>query len=526
MYTSTSSTRAAFSGRPSLIVFWYLLLAGFLAAPLAAADVEVPLPSEGDIIFHADVVTFCKGDGRNTEEVYCTVPNQQIEFVQDGERQRGDLRYEVALYDSEGELVARSEKYLEVFADTELEAADRNIIQVFQSSFEVDPGKYRVAVTIEDQNALKRAIVSYLLKKKNEGTAEFDIESKRFEPGGISMSDIEFARSLSRRASGTFEKSGYEVMPNTRRLYGLLMRELALYFEIYDLAGEAPADSLITDYFILNRTGDVIFSERRTVSMSGWSLGNVVVFDISSLAAGTYMLRIEAKDGDGTLLAETQAKFDIAWSVLSWGKYRHEIMEDMMYVMTPEEREEFESLSTGDQERYLDKFWLSLDPTPGTIENEALEEHYRRVNYADMNFTTTVRGALSDMGRLYIKYGPPDDIQSHYSDYEFVQGSREMAGGSEPALTDPFARSQMRAGLPGSEDYTRTSEEADEHLDQRGGQTVHGKSYEIWTYEGPGNPVRRLSKRLATSASVRFIFADETGNGNYRLIYSTEKQEH
>jgi len=55
---------------------------------------------------------------------------------------------------------------------------------------------------------------------------------------------------------------------------------------------------------------------------------------------------------------------------------------------------------------------------------------------------------------------------------------------------------------------------------------VHGKAYEIWTYEGPGNPVRRLAKRSSTQARVRFIFADETGNGNYRLIYSTEKHEH
>jgi hypothetical protein len=130
------------------------------------------------------------------------------------------------------------------------------------------------------------------------------------------------------------------------------------------------------------------------------------------------------------------------------------------------------------------------------------------------------------MGRLYIKYGPPDDIQQHYSDYEFVQGTRDMAGGVDPALTDPFARAHMKTGEPGTQDYTRTSGEADEHLDQRGGETVHGKSYEIWSYEGPGNPVRRLARRSATQASVRFIFADETGNGDYRLIYSTEKHEH
>jgi GWxTD domain-containing protein len=525
MHTTKSKAGAAGLTRPPLVLF-ALAAVLLLPVPPEAAELEVPRPSDGDIVFYADVATFYSEDGRNTEEVYCMVPNEQIEFIDKLDRFQGDLSYEVVVYDVEGREVARTENLIEVLAETENEAADRSIIQVFQSSFEVDPGTYTVKVTIEDQNALKKAVVSYLLKKKNVGVVEFDVVSREFEKGEVSLSDIEFARSLSRRASGVFEKSGYEVVPNPSRLYGLLIKELAFFYEIYDLTEEGVGDSLVTVYSIINMTGDTIFTDRRTIIMDNWSAGNVALFDISSLAAGTYLLRVEAKDGEDNVYAWTQAKFDVAWTVLSWGKYEHEVAEDMMFIMTESEMEEFRSLSTGGRERYLTEFWQELDPTPGTLENEALEEHYRRVNFADLHYTTTVRGALSDMGRLYIKYGPPDDIQSHYSDYEFVQGSRDMAGGVEPVLTDPYARSYLRAGQPGSEDYTRTSAEEDEHLDQRGGETVHGKSYEIWSYEGAGSPVRRLAKRSSSQAAVRFIFADETGYGSYRLIYSTEKHEH
>jgi GWxTD domain-containing protein len=512
--------------RPPLILLALLALTLVSATPAGASGLEVPPPSEGDIVFYADIVTFYKDDGRNTEEVYCLVPNEQIKFIDKMDRFQGDLIYEVVVYDVDGEEVARNESRLKVLADTEKDVQDRTIIQVFQSSFEVDPGTYTVRVTIEDQNALKKAIVSYLLKKKNTGIAELDIVSREFRPGGVALSDIEFARSLSRRSSGLFEKSGYEVVPNPSRLYGLLVNELALFYEIYDLTEEGLGDSLVTVYSIINKTGGTVYTERRTVAMDVWSVGSVALFDISSLAAGTYLLRVEALDVDGNALASTQAKFDVAWTVLSWGKYRHEVIEDMMYIMKPGELEEFASLSTGDREQYLLEFWRELDPTPGTLDNEAFQEHYRRVHYADVNYTTTGRGALSDMGRLYIKYGPPDDIQSHYSDYEFVQGTRDITGGTDPVLTDPFSRAHMKSGSPGTEDYTRTSGEADEHMDQRGGETVHGKGYEVWSYEGPGNPVRRLAKRSSTQASVRFIFADETGNGNYRLIYSTEKHEY
>jgi len=512
--------------RPPLIFFALLAVTALSAGAVGATDLEVPRPSEGDIVFHADVVTFYREDGRNTEEVYCIVPNEQIKFIDKTDRFQGDLIYEVSVYDMDGEEVARTESRLEVFADTEREVEDRNIIQIFQSSFEVDPGDYTVRVAIEDQNALKKAIVSYLLKKKNTGTVEMDILSKEFKRGKVVLSDIEFARSISRRSSGLFEKSGYEVVPNPSRLYGLLVNELALFYEIYDLTEEGAGDSLLTVYSIINKTGDTIFTERRTVTMGTWSVGNVALFDISSLAAGTYVLRVEAMGAESEVLARTQAKFDVAWTVISWAKYRHEIIEDMLYIMKDDEMQEFRSMSAGGQEVYITAFWLELDPTPGTLQNEALEEHYRRLNYADLNFSGTVRGALSDMGRLYIKYGPPDDLQSHYSDYEFVQGSRDIAGGTEPVLTDPFTRTYMKAGAPGTEDYTRTAGESDEHLDQRGGETVHGKSYEVWSYEGPGYPVRRLAKRSASRASVRFIFADETGNGDYRLIYSTEKHEY
>lgn len=511
-----------------LPLFLFAFSAALALGPLLAAaqDLEVPRPSEGDIIFYADVVTFHGPDGRNTEEVYCVVSNDQIEFIDRQTTFRGDLVYGVVVYDIYGDEVARSEKQVEVFAETENETTDRSIIQVFESSLYVDPGRYRVEVTIEDRNALKKAIVSYLLKKKNTGVAEVDIVSRDFERGAVALSDIEFARSISRRSSGLFEKSGYEVVPNPSRLYGLLVGELSLFYEVYDFTEEGVGDSLVTVYSIVNRTGDTIFSDRKKLAVNRRSMGNVALFGISSLSAGTYLLRLEVLDSDGVGLASTQAKFDIAWTVLSWGKYHHEVEEDMRHIMTEDEMEEFRSLSTGDRERYLTEFWNELDPSPGTLENEALEEHYRRVRYADLHYTTSVRGALSDMGRLYIKYGPPDDIQSHFSDYEFVKGTRDIAGGTEPVLTDPYSRSFLESGDEGTAGYTRTSGEADEHLDQRGGETVHGKAYEVWTYEGPGDPVRRLAKRSSTQPRVRFIFADETGNGNYRLIYSTEKHEH
>jgi GWxTD domain-containing protein len=205
--------------------------------------------------------------------------------------------------------------------------------------------------------------------------------------------------------------------------------------------------------------------------------------------------------------------------LLSWGKYDVERIEDLAFIFTEQEMAQFRSLSAGDQEKMLVDFWRTVDPTPGTSENEAMIEHYRRVAYADEHYGTAgVRGAVTDRGKIYIKYGPPDDVQSFFSDYEFIRDKHDMEGGLEPVPTDPFARVGIKAGSEGGQ--------SDAMADQRGGTTVHGKPYETWTYEGPGSPVRRLSDRVASSAAMRFMFVDDRGVGDYKLMYSSEKHEY
>ena len=63
--------------------------------------------------------------------------------------------------------------------------------------------------------------------------------------------------------------------------------------------------------------------------------------------------------------------------------------------------------------RFLVTFWKKRDPTPRTAENEFVVEHLRRIRYADDHFggRASGRGSDTDRGRVYIKYGPPDDIR-------------------------------------------------------------------------------------------------------------------
>ena len=101
--------------------------------------------------------------------------------------------------------------------------------------------------------------------------------------------------------------------------------------------------------------------------------------------------------------------------------YRKWLTEDVVYIITSEESAEFKRFSTDQQrENFIEQFWLKRDPTPGTIANEFKMEHYRRIAYANERFASDIAGWKTDRGRIYIKFGPPDEIESHPSG---VQGS-------------------------------------------------------------------------------------------------------
>ena len=122
--------------------------------------------------------------------------------------------------------------------------------------------------------------------------------------------------------------------------------------------------------------------------------------------------------------------------------YRKWLNEDVAYIITQEERDAFKRLQTDDErEQFIEQFWLRRDPTPDTVENEFKEEHYRRIAYANEHFASGIPGWKTDRGRIYIAYGPPDDIDDHSSGGTYER-PREEGGGT--TSTFPFQQWRYR----------------------------------------------------------------------------------
>ncbi len=116
--------------------------------------------------------------------------------------------------------------------------------------------------------------------------------------------------------------------------------------------------------------------------------------------------------------------------------YKKWLDEDVVWIITDEERAAFKQLSN-DEERdnFIEAFWQRRDPTPDTEENEYKEEHYQRIAYANEHFAAGIPGWKTDRGRIYIMYGKPDEIDSHPSGGTY---ERPMEEGGGETSTFPF----------------------------------------------------------------------------------------
>jgi GWxTD domain-containing protein len=122
--------------------------------------------------------------------------------------------------------------------------------------------------------------------------------------------------------------------------------------------------------------------------------------------------------------------------------YKKWLDEDVRWIITDEERSAFKQLSNDEErDQFIEAFWARRDPTPDTPENEFKEEHYRRIAYANEHFAAGIPGWKTDRGRIYVMYGPADEIESHPSGGTY---DRPMEEGGGSTSTYPFEQWRYR----------------------------------------------------------------------------------
>src|SRR5213082_2079903 len=95
-------------------------------------------------------------------------------------------------------------------------------------------------------------------------------------------------------------------------------------------------------------------------------------------------------------------------------QYKEWLNEDVIYIISPDERTAFLQLDTNEErEQFIEQFWLRRSGNRDLPDNDFKEEHYRRIAYANEHYASGIPGWKTDRGRMYIMWGPADEVESH-----------------------------------------------------------------------------------------------------------------
>jgi GWxTD domain-containing protein len=279
------------------------------------------------------------------------------------------------------------------------------------------PGRYSLKLKLKDLNS------------KKSGFSEIGLEVPDYSGKDLTLSQIELAYNAEPETVATkFAKGARKVMPNPSGLFTPERQMLYFYAEAYNLPlGDAPQDNYSLSFEVLDQNGEK-FKDFGTQIVKKPGASSVIIsgINISTLPGGNYELRITASDPVTSVEAQSAKDFKVwreerlveesVFDFLGDEDQAKRVRNEISYIATRAELKMWDELNIEGKKNFLEEFWRKRDPEPATPENEFRLEHSRRWNYANAKFSKYQEandGWQTDMGRIYIRYGEPDDIERH-----------------------------------------------------------------------------------------------------------------
>jgi GWxTD domain-containing protein len=345
-------------------------------------------------------------------EIYYSFNRKQLKFSQEKEAYEAKIFLNLTIADTLGNLVENrmwnSGAKVNRWEETQVDYMILDKAEVV-----LEPGDYVLKLSVTD------------LGSESKGEASLELRAKAFGETNLQLSDLELAFQIEPDTSSSkFTKSGRKILPNPSGVFTHHMGMIYFYAELYNLVTLPTANSdYVLGFMALDSTGKVVKDfGTQTRKKPGNSAVVLSGINISTLPGGGYVLKVEAEDKETgqkaqaskkiTILREEERKSEGVESLEEVERFK----QDVAYIATPQELNMFDQLNPVGKQRFIEEFWKKRDPTPNTPINEFKIEHTRRIAYANFHFSRTEKasdGWQTDMGRIYILYGEPSEIERH-----------------------------------------------------------------------------------------------------------------
>jgi GWxTD domain-containing protein len=210
--------------------------------------------------------------------------------------------------------------------------------------------------------------------------------------------------------------------------------------------------------------------------------------------------------------------FSVAWDLRTWETPRREYLAEARFLLGDKEYKNFVTRPAGDQEHILDALWKSFDPDTLTGNNEAYDIFTERLDYVKAHYADESIDIYSARAEIYLKYGPPDDVEQ-----DVIPSNYETLAEAEQVVENPYHPLNMSSS--GQKIYsvpkTRNSLAGEGSSGRYRAEDNTSVPYELWIYNGCGNPILPRDRVPEVEPTTRFLFVDRDGHGIYKLEKSS-----
>jgi len=375
------------------------LLLLLLLPLLALAQLRGKIDSDDDIakpLFYYDVVTYPLVSRDSVEvEVRSKVPFDVIQFLHFEDHFQAKYELSILVTD-EDDGIAFSKIWTQTlktksFAETNA----RQRFDVNHIRFKLLPAKYKMTIGVLDLDT----------RKSKYYTRPVDSEEIYSKP--ISLSKLTLIEQVIQEADGSQRR-----VPSIENAISDVQPTFHIAFDVLSEGGQAKIE-----YMIYDREKKLVYRDKMEKELEPGISHQMIEISKDELGFSRYRLVLYVKIGRHEVSSERV--FQVRWlGMSSMIRDLEMAVEQLKYITGSKEVKEMKKGSQDEKKQKFLEFWKAKDPTPETEENELMNEYYRRVYFADENFSGFQPGWRSDMGMIFILFGPPNDIERHPFDME------------------------------------------------------------------------------------------------------------
>lgn len=376
---------------------------GALSTLLAMAAAGEGTTAEAAIRFAADTASFPDSLGRVETHLYVSVPLTSIPFTADGAGGGiADLDVAATWTDRKGHPLAGDDwSYRRIPGSLTSEENEGRSLQR-RYLFHLPAGDARVKVRV--------AVPGTRLS----GETELELKVPSFSESPLKVSDLVFGVCGDLVVAAPPENFEGDVLPHPSRTYGDDVPVVCVYALAADSLAGRPDTTYALRWEIRDGGGRTVRDSTLAFPRRAGRGDIVLRPGIAGLTMGTYRMTVDVSVGSSRVRRE--GTFRIDESRISVLRDPQMVRTVLGYVATNDEMIALENAPDDSLESIWTRFWARRDPRPESSANEALIEFMQRVEVATRNFGVLEPGWQSDMGRIYIKYGPPEQVDRTVSD--------------------------------------------------------------------------------------------------------------